>query len=48
MEQARKNIDVYIKFHNQEKPHQNLGYKTPDEVHWAKPEDRTNYPLALG
>lgn len=27
-----KNIDEYVEFYNNERPHQRLGYKTPAEV----------------
>lgn len=36
MEEAKKGITEYIKFYNEERPHQSLDYQTPDEVHWEK------------
>ena len=35
MKEASKSLGSYIKFYNEERPHQSLGYKTPNEVHWA-------------
>jgi putative transposase len=48
MNQARREIKSYIQFYNQERPHQSLGYKTPNEVYWAEPEEGVPPPLALG
>ena len=48
VEEARRNIKEYIKFYNQERPHQSLGYRTPDEVYWENPEEGVPPPLALG
>ena len=48
MNQARRGIKSYIQFYNQERPHQRLGYKTPDEVYWEEPEEGVPPPLALG
>lgn len=36
MKEARKSLGSYIKFYNEERPHQSLGYKTPNEVHWPE------------
>jgi len=30
--EARKGIDAYLDFYNQERPHQTLGYQTPGQV----------------
>jgi len=30
--EARKGIGAYLDFYNRERPHQPLGYRTPDEV----------------
>lgn len=35
--EARIEIGRYIRFYNTERPHQNLGYKTPAEVYYAEP-----------
>jgi len=40
MEEAKKGIGEYIKFYNGERPHQNLGYRVPDEVHWDRLEKK--------
>ncbi len=48
MKQARRNIGSYIQFYNQERPHQSLGYKTPDEVYWDGAVEDASYPLVLG
>ncbi|QVL56262.1 MAG: integrase core domain-containing protein [Simkaniaceae bacterium] len=48
MREARKSIGSYIKFYNEERPHQSLDYKTPDEVHWAEGLEKMNYIEALG
>ena len=34
--EARRSLDNYFKFYNQERPHQALGYKTPIEVYFSK------------
>ena len=34
--EIRENIGKYINFYNQERPHQSLGYQTPDEVYFGK------------
>jgi len=34
VDQARADIAQYINFYNQERPHQALGYKTPDQVYY--------------
>ena len=31
--EARKSIEEYFRFYNNERPHQNLGYKTPYEIY---------------
>lgn len=36
VKEIRENIGKYIDFYNQERPHQSLGYKTPDEVYFGK------------
>ena len=33
MHQARETLARYITFYNQQRPHQALGYKTPDHVY---------------
>ena len=48
MKQAKRNIGSYIQFYNQERPHQSLGYKTPDEVYWGGAVESASYPLVLG
>ena len=49
MTEARKNIKKYIEFYNQKRPHQGLGYKTPDEVYWDKQKkERVPLPVVLG
>ena len=48
MKEARESIGSYIKFYNKDRPHQSLGYKTPDEVHWAERPEKMNYVEALG
>ncbi len=35
-EEARIGIREYIDFYNNERPHQNLGYKTPGQVYYEK------------
>lgn len=37
--EARSGISRYIKFYNQQRPHQSLGYKTPAEVYFAESVD---------
>jgi putative transposase len=34
--QARENLDQYLKFYNESRIHQALGYKTPAEVYFAQ------------
>lgn len=36
VKEIRENIGKYIDFYNQERPHQSLGYQTPDEVYFGK------------
>jgi len=48
MVEARKNLKEYIEFYNQIRPHQSLGYKTPDEVYWDGSEEGSPPPLVLG
>ena len=33
MKEARKGLKEYFEFYNEERPHQSLGYKTPDEIY---------------
>lgn len=33
---AREGIGRYLRFYNEERPHQSLNYRTPREVHWEK------------
>ena len=33
--EAKVAIREYIEFYNKQRPHQSLGYKTPQEVHFA-------------
>ena len=35
MQDARENLSRYFKFYNTRRPHQALGYKTPQEVHFG-------------
>ncbi len=32
---ADKALGAYFRFYNTQRPHQALGYRTPQEVHWA-------------
>jgi putative transposase len=32
--EARRNLTEYLRFYNQERPHQSLGYRTPEEVYY--------------
>jgi putative transposase len=32
---ADKALGAYFRFYNTQRPHQSLGYRTPQEVHWA-------------
>lgn len=48
MREARKGLKEYIEFYNQRRPHQSLGYKTPDEVYWGSREEGVPPPLVLG
>ena len=34
--EAKQSLTDYFKFYNQERPHQALGYKTPNEVYFNK------------
>lgn len=43
--QAKKAIDQYINFYNQERPHQSLTYKTPNEVYCAYETNETEEKL---
>ena len=47
MKEAKKSLGSYIKFYNEERPHQSLGYKTPNEVCWAEGSERMKYIEAL-
>ena len=47
MKEARKSLGSYIKFYNDERPHQSLSYKTPNEVHWAENSGSIKYMKAL-
>lgn len=31
---AQKSLKIYFEFYNKKRPHQALGYKTPDEVYY--------------
>ena len=53
---ARDNLGNYVRFYNNERPHQALGYKTPAEVFISAPVEATNegmveslipYPLGI-
>jgi len=33
--QLERGLDGYLRFYNQDRPHQSLGYRTPAEVHCA-------------
>lgn len=41
--QAKEAIEEYIKFYNYERPHQALGYKTPDYVYRTKKKKEIKY-----
>jgi len=43
--EAKTAISDYIEFYNRQRPHQSLGYKTPQEVHFA--ETLENYQEAI-
>ena len=47
MKEARESLGSYIKFYNDERPHQSLGYKTPNEVYWAESSGKIKYMEAL-
>ena len=32
----REGVEAYIKFYNNVRPHQSLGYRTPSEIHYKK------------
>ncbi|WP_342397860.1 integrase core domain-containing protein [Candidatus Chlorohelix sp.] len=34
--EARQVIGEYIRFYNEQRPHQSLSYRTPSEVHFEK------------
>jgi len=36
---ARAGLAAYFRFYNEERPHQALGYRTPNEVHYAKRDE---------
>ena len=38
--EARAGIGAYLEFYNQQRPHQALNYRTPEEVHQDDPEGR--------
>lgn len=43
--EAKAAIREYIEFYNKQRPHQSLGYKTPQEVHFV--EILENYQEAI-
>ncbi len=43
--EAREEIGEYIKYYNEERPHQSLGYQTPNEIHFGKLEMAATMPL---
>jgi len=48
MAQAREGIKEYIEFYNKSRPHQSLGYQTPDEAYWGNQgkEDSSSWFLS--
>jgi putative transposase len=40
--EARQLIGQYIRFYNEERPHQSLAYRTPSQVHFDRPEKCAN------
>lgn len=38
MQQAKVSLDAYFRFYNENRPHQTLDYRTPDEVYYAQPQ----------
>jgi putative transposase len=40
--EARQLIGQYIRFYNEERPHQSLDYRTPSQVHFDRPEKCAN------
>ncbi|WP_445083677.1 integrase core domain-containing protein [Candidatus Neptunichlamydia sp. REUL1] len=45
--EAKKSLGSYIQFYNEERPHQSLGYKTPNEMHGAESSGKIKYMEAL-
>ncbi len=39
---ADKALGAYFRFYNTQRPHQSLGYRTPQEVHWANGLETAN------
>jgi putative transposase len=36
--EARRRLSAYLRYYNQERPHQALDYRTPAEVYWGEPK----------
>jgi putative transposase len=41
--ELKKGIDRYFKFYNTERLHQNLNYKTPDDIYWGNSESVSSF-----
>jgi putative transposase len=47
IKEAKESLGSYIQFYNEERPHQSLGYKTPNEMHEAESSGKIKCMEAL-
>lgn len=44
--EVRRQVGEYVKFYNEQRPHQSLAYRTPASVYWSNDNPEVNEPTA--
>ncbi len=45
--EVRRRVGEYVRFYNEQRPHQSLGYRTPASVYWQTDDQVTDEPTAI-
>lgn len=45
--EVRRRVGEYVRFYNEQRPHQSLGYRTPASVYWQSDDQVTDEPTAI-